>query len=436
LFQKSDAQFGLRFLKEALPLISTYFSGESVELAGAAALVGEDSDDESSLFAEHIRLRHALACCSELFPIVQRIEGGMSSITATIRTETKGVIRGRLDIPRYVSRRASSLSWPRTYPILVTSETPCTPENGLVVRILRTLLQRLSTSNVPATSAESILVRRYKSWIVGRIRRYPWADVATASSLARLYLEASRRISRRQTGNERAYSELVQFARDWRLVGEELAGSTASDRFAESLLSFPADEAFLDRIYEIWCVRSIAAALMQIGAELISGPVPMTESRRQPIYTLQLNGNNFEIWFQRSLPSETAEWRYESTGASLRGIPDICVVANDTHRILIDAKNRLVTGATRSEETYKMLGYFENFQSLLGGHTNWGALAFVSTSGFSRRLKSKNGRRLELISAHPIRQEDCTFVNDIKPIVEEWIAAIGVTTRRDTTPAD
>lgn len=431
MFRKSDEQFGLRFLKEALPLISTYFSGGSVELAGTAASVGEDSDDESRLFAEHIRLRHAIACCAELFPIVQRVEGGLSSITATVRTETKGVIRGRLDIPRYVSRRASSLSWPRTYPILVTSETPNTPENALVVRILRTLLQRMSTSNVPVNSAESILIRRYKSWILGRLKRYPWADVAASSSLPRLYLEASRRIARRQTGNERAYSELVQFTRDWRLVGEEVAGSTSSDRFAESLLSFPADEAFLDRVYEIWCIRSIADALMQIGAELISGPAPMTESRKQAIYTLKLEGNKIEVWFQKSLPSENAEWHYESTGASLRGIPDICVVANDSHRILIDAKNRLVTGATRSEETYKMLGYFENFRSVLGGATNWGALAFVSTNGFSRSLKSGNGRRLELISAHPIRSEECRFSEDVRPIIESWIASIGI-----ATPAD
>lgn len=431
MFQKSDEKFGLRFLSEALPLVSTYFSGESVDLAGTSTSSGEDSDDESRRFAEYIRLRHAIACCAELFPIIQRIESGLSSLTATIRAETKGLIRGRLDIPRYVSRRASSLSWPRAYPVLVTSETPGTPENALVVRILRTILQRMSTSNVPVNSAESILVRRYKSWILGRLRRYPWVDIATTSSLPRLYLEASRRTARRQTGNVRAYSDLVQFTRDWRLVGEELAGATSSHRVSELLLSFPADDVFLDRVYEIWCIRSVADALTQIGARITNGPTPMTTSRRQAIYTLELDRNQIEVWFQRSLPSEDAEWHYESTNASLRGIPDICVVANNVHRILIDAKNRLVTGTTRSEETYKMLGYFENFKTVLRERTNWGVLAFVSTNGFSRTLKSRNGRCLELISAHPIHAENCTFARDIKPILEAWIASIGVATRRD-----
>lgn len=424
MFPKANERTGLRFLNEALPLVATYFSGESVELTGARVSVGEDSDDESTLFAEHIRLRHAIACCAELFPIIQKIEAGLSSLTTTVRTETKGVLRGRLDIPRYVSKRASSLSWPRTYPILVTSETPETPENALVVRILRALLQRMSKSVVPMNSAESALVRRYKSWILSRIRRYPWVDVAATSSLHRLYLEASRRIERRQTGNERAYLELIEFVKNWRLLGEELAGAASSERFAKSLLAFPADEAFLDRIYEIWCIRSVADAFIQLGAKLVSGPTPMSESRRKAIYVFEIGENQLEVWFQKSLPSESAEWRYESTDAALRAMPDICIVANSSHRLLMDAKNRLVTSSTRSEETYKMLGYFENFRSLLQSSANWGVLAFVSTNGFSRKLKSNNGRRLELISAHQAYAEECTFVSDLRKILEEWIVSM------------
>lgn len=388
--------------------------------------VGEDSDDESTKFAEHIRFRHAIACCTQLIPIVQRIESGLSSLTETIRTETKGVIRGRLDIPRYVSRRASSFSWPKTYPILVTTEVPSTPENALVVRIFRTLTQRLSNSNFPPSSAESLLGRRYKSWILGRMKRDPWTAVGGGSSLPRLYLEASRRIARRQTGNERAYSDLVDFVRDWRLVGEDLTGATSSERFVESMLSFPADEIFLDRIYEIWCIRSIGQAFLQVGARLKDGPAPLIESRRRPIYAFELDAHTFEVWFQRSLPAEDAEWMYESTGAALRGIPDICVIADNSCRILIDAKNRLVTGSTRSEETYKMLGYFENFHSALRSPANWGVLAFVSKNGFSRSLRARNGRRLELISSHPTNAGDCLFASDIREILRKWMAGLGV----------
>lgn len=428
MFQKNDDQLGRRFLKEALPLISTYFSGEGVELAGVSTAIGQDSDAESLEFGHHIRFRHAIACCAELFPIVQRIEGGLSSITDTTRTETKGVIRGRLDIPRYVARRSSSFSWPKSYPILVTTENASTPENQLVVRVFRTLLQRLPIAQFPANSAEGILGRRYKSWILGRMKREPWASISCTSSLPRLYMEACRRVARRQTGNEKAYLSLVNLIRDWRLVGEEFLGAASSDKFVDSLLSFPSDQSFLDRIYEIWCIRAVADSFIQLGGSLLDGPCKMTESRRKPIYTIDLASARIEIWFQSSLPSEEAEWFYDSTGKALRGIPDITVVANGSHRIIIDAKNRMVTGTTRSEETYKMLGYFENFRGALGGETNWGVLAFVSLNGFSRSIKSKNGRLLELISAHPVTLTDCSFMSDIKPILQMWIERIADST--------
>ncbi|HBO3624173.1 hypothetical protein ACEPUM_29380 [Pseudomonas aeruginosa] len=427
MFQKSDDQLGRRFLKEALPLISTYFSGESVELAGVATSLGQDSDSESQDFGNHIRFRHAIACCTVLFPIVQRIEGGLSSITDANRTETKGVIRGRLDIPRYVARKSSSLSWPKTYPILVTTESPVTPENELVVRVFRTLLQRLPVAQFPANSAEVALGRRYKSWILGRMRRAPWAAIPCRSSLPRLYMEACRRIARRQTGNELAYSSLVDFIRDWRLVDEELAGAASSESFIDSFLSFPADQSFLDRVYEIWCLRAVANSFIQLGGQLIDGPCKMTESRRKPVYLIELASSRIEIWFQSSLPSEGAVWLYDSTGSALRGIPDITVVANGKHRIIIDAKNRIVKGATRSEETYKMLGYFENFREALKAETNWGVLAFVSLNGFSRTLSSSNGRLLELISAHPANSAGCTFMNNIKPILKSWIDRVCAT---------
>lgn len=422
--QNNDNQLGQRFLKEALPLISTYFSGESVELAGASASIGQEADEESIDFGQHIRFRHAIACCAELFPIVQRIESGLSSVTHTARTETRGVIRGRLDIPRYVARRSASFSWPKSYPILVTTENASTPENELVVRVFRVLLQRLPISQFPPNSAETILGRRYKSWILGRMKRDPWSVISCTSSLPRLYMEACRRIARRQTGNEQAYAALVALVRDWHLIGEEFSGSPSSEKFVNSLLSFPADQSFLDRIYEIWCIRSVAQAFIKLGGKLIDGPCKMTDSRRKPIYTFDFSSTRIEIWFQCSLPSDDANWFYESTGSSLRGIPDITVVADGTHRIIIDAKNRMVFGATRSEETYKMLGYFENFRKTLVGETNWGVLAFVSQNGFSRTIKSPDGRLLELISAHPTAFAECNFHEDILKIVGAWMGRI------------
>ena len=393
--------FGRRFLKEALPLVSSYFSGEGVELSDVSTPVGESMDNESVEFANHIRFRHAIACCTEFLPIVQKIEGRLSNFSKTVRTETKGTIRGRLDIPRYVSRRSTALSWPKSYPILTTTTTPQTPENFLITRVFRTLLSRLSASQSPLKSAESTLARRYRNWILGRMKREPWVEITGTSSLPRLYLEATHRVARRQTGNEYAYSALVQFLLDWRFVGSDLEGGVSSEKFVDALLSFPANDAFLDRIYEIWCIREIAQAILGIGGRLISGPVPMTENRRQPIYTFLLDSDSIEIWFQHSIHPERAEWFYESTNSSLRGIPDISLIANGSHHLLVDAKNRLVTGNTRSEETYKMLGYFENFRSLLNTNSSWGVLAACRRKGMEGFWATAGHDRIEDLQSLP-----------------------------------
>jgi hypothetical protein len=418
-----NTQLGRRFFDEALPLISTYFSGEGVKLGPTAASLGEDSEDGDKNFIAQIRLRHSIACCYDLVEIVHKIEEGLSTVTETIRTDTKGVINGRLDVPRYVTKRASSFSWPKTYPILITKQTPSTPENALLVRVLRVLHQRLSTLNYPVSSAESAIARQYRNWIVARLKREPWSEIIPTSSLPRLYKEACRRICRGQTGNEYAYHRLVNFLKQWGFVGREFGGVTRSARFIEALLAFPIDQAFADRIYEIWCIRSIADALFSLGAELINGPREMTLAKKYPIYSFKLEEISIEIWFQKSLPNENAEWLYESTTA-LRGIPDITVFADKSHRLLVDAKNRIVKGNTRSEETYKMLGYFENFHNVLNERCNWGVLTFISTTTFTRSLFSRNQRRLELISAHAVSAEDCNFAENMARILAEWVSEI------------
>lgn len=421
MYPKREIEFGGRFLTEALPLVASYFSGEQVALAGSEVALGEDVDDESILFRSQIRLRHALTCCAELVPLIYRIEERVSSVNRTVRTETKGIIRGRLDIPRYVARRSTALSWPKSYPVLVSEESPSTAENLLTVRVLRHLLARLNSGQAPTKTAEAASARWYRQWISNRLRRTPWCGVASSSSMPRLQMEALRRISRRQTGNERAYTDLSILIDEWRLAGGESGGAFNSDKFVRALLSFPADDSFLDRIYEIWCIHEMASCLSHLGATLLEGPLPLTMNRRRPIYTFKMGGNCIELWFQHSLDSGSAVWKYETTGTPLRGIPDITVVANGCHFLLVDAKNRLVTGNTRAEETYKMLGYFENFSPILNSASSWGVLAFVSFNGFFQSLQSPQGRRLVMISADPKSRSDCVFHSQFMTLLREWL---------------
>ncbi len=418
---ETDSWSDERFLSEALPLIATYFSGEGVELSGASTRASDEADDEALRFSNQLRFRHALACCADVVPLIRRIESGVSTVTTTVRTETKGVIRGRLDIPRYVARKAIAISWPRTYPVLVTEEDPSTPENVLARRVLHSLFSRLNPSVAPTKSAEAAQAQWYRRWLSNRLAREPWCQVGGRGNPHRLRMETARRIARRQTGNERTYADLIRVVDEWRLFGGEIGGGGDWSKLSRALLAFPSDEAFKDRIFEIWCLRELAGSVLRQGAQLIDGPNPLTLNKARPIYTFSLGGKRIELWFQRALDKQHARWTYSESGQGLRGIPDITVIAEGIHYLVVDAKNRSVQGNTRPEETYKMLGYFENFRPLLGGTTNWAILCFVSLNGFVQQLSSVDSRRVLLTSAHPQVGAQCSFSAQIDSGMAEWI---------------
>jgi len=234
-------------------------------------------------------------------------------------------------------------------------------------------------------------------------------------------METARRVARRQTGNERTYADLLRVVDEWRLFGGEIGGGEEWSKLTRALLAFPADEAFNDRIFEIWCLREIAGSVLRQGAQLIEGPNSLTLNRVRPIYAFALGEKRIELWFQKALNKQHARWTYSDSNQGLRGIPDITVIAEGIHYLVVDAKNRSVQGNTRPEETYKMLGYFENFRPLLGGATNWAVLCFVSLNGFVQQLCSPDSRRVLLTSAHPQVAAQCTFPAQIDAGMAEWM---------------
>ena len=76
-----------RFVREALPLLSSYFYGEQVLLEPTDLMVGNEGEDEYKAFADLIRMRHALACGLRLKPILEAIERGVSQTSEIVRAE-------------------------------------------------------------------------------------------------------------------------------------------------------------------------------------------------------------------------------------------------------------------------------------------------------------------------------------------------------------
>lgn len=138
------------------------------------------------------------------------------------------------------------------------------------------------------------------------------------------------------------------------------------------MLAFPNSPAFDDRIFEIWCLKELALAFEANGAVLIDGPTPLAFSSLKPIYVFRVGERLVKVWFQKGLSTEFAQWLYEGA-RPLRGIPDI-TVESDGCLLLLDSKNRFADQGGRSEETYKMLGYFENLRDSCFRLMAWYAL--------------------------------------------------------------
>jgi hypothetical protein len=408
-------------VREALPLLSSYFYSAQVLLEPADFQVGDESSDEYKVFAGLLRMRHAVACGLSLKPILEAVERGVSQSFEIVRSEAKGIIVGRLDIPLYLSRRATSPSWPRSLPLLLAETTPSTPENQLIVDSLRQLVRRLNESGPFEASAERSYCLNLLRWGREQLHSEPWGRVIPSRSPARLQREAEYRLRKRQTGNEPAYSQFLDWYRQWSFDASS-SSPDESENLANLLLAFPTGDFFGDRVFEIWCLHQVIESFRRCGAVIADGPHLLCQRSDRCICAMRYEGYLLEIWFQKALPTASARWQYIHSNKMLGGIPDITIVGGDGRRLLVDAKRREVRTPTRSEETYKMLGYLENFRSLFETTSFWSALCFLSDRDLFTELGAHDCHKIVLIGAHVDDPRICAFGVRMDTLVSEWLA--------------
>lgn len=383
--------------------------------------MGDEVEDEYKTFADLIRMRHALACGLRLKPILEAIERGVSQTSQIVRSESKGAIFGRLDIPLYLSRRDTNMSWPRTFPVLIAEASASTPENQLVVDTLRQLVRRLNAAGGLEASAERTHCLNLLRWGREQLHSEPWDRVIPARNAPRLLRETEHRLRKRQTGNEPAYEQFIDWYRQWSFDASD-SSSEEFDDLVNLLLAFPPGDFFSDRVFEIWCLHQVIESFRRCGAVIAEGPRLLSQRSGRSICVMRYEGYRFEVWFQRSLPAASARWQYLHSQRSLGGIPDITVVGDDGRRLLIDAKRRKVRTQTRSEETYKMLGYLENFRGLFQTTSFWGALCFLSDADLFTEVAADGGHRIVLIGAHVDDPRICAFGGRMDALVSEWLS--------------
>ena len=409
------------FLLEALQIIASYFFSITVELAATPiGLSTEDLVDETTLFLRELEFRHSIACAMKLKDVLVQVEREISNSRTLVRKESKGIISGRIDIPRYIARRSQNISFPRTYPLLVSEETPQTPENSLVAQVLRKLVVQLEQTPFSSDSAEAQISQALYNWILSRIHRWPWSKVQRLDAIDRLQRETTQRIRKRQTGNEFGYTSLLDWIAEWQ-VDVNRIGSAGVSTVAEGLLAFPQNDFFHNKVFEIWCLREIALSFQRSGCVLIDGPFPLHKRSKGPIYRFRKGTSEFEIWFQRQFPLGSPRWSYLSSTRDLTGIPDIAVTGSKKVPLVVDAKFRQVTTNTRSEETYKMLGYAENFRDSfeLGGFQ--GTIVFIGTSSTQTVLVGPDDGRLTLIVVESSLRTRPVIETHFDGVIKAWL---------------
>lgn len=365
----------------ALPLVGRYFATGRQPLAPQPALghgprdpsgAGtHDDEGRPDALLRALRLRAGLAAARRMSRILERIAGRETFRYELRPEECTGQLTGQLDVSRYLMRLGAVLDVP-SYPVLAVRRTEQTPENVLAAYAARWLLRELrgcmAAVPVAPSGPEQRRYHEARQSLEGALR-LPWlrvcvpaADRIRSGRAERdLLRSVKRRLRRGEVAAPVPYAELA----GW--VEEVLAGGPVVD---------PGDlewdfygERFDTRLFELWCLRELAAAI----SEQLVVPVPELDPgwrEGRPAYAWSRYAGTIELYFQRSLPrvsgSRRARWVRED-GTPLGGVPDLVVRAvggtGEAARerfAVIDPKLRQ-RGGPPAEELYKLVGYMDNF---------------------------------------------------------------------------
>ena len=344
-----DSEVQKVLFRETISLLATYSWTAAVDL-NPYEFGRSDPQLSMNDFIRELRFRHSLASAARLHPIISEIEESPSRVARTKRSESVGVIRGRLDIPRYTAHGATNRSWPRRYPVINRTTSFDTPENRLASLAISEVRKAMRDNPFPKRNAEAKAASSLMRWAVDKERHRPWQQLNSTGQRGLLINEVESRTRRAQTSNVSAYRRLLRWFEEWTLdvrhLGEELDPELVS-----GFLDFPSGSKFWDRVFEIWCLLFVAATLDDMGWERLRGPVAL-HAADNVIYEYESKQCGLvRVRYQHKLPG--GRWRYRNAD-SLRGYPDITIDIDDSDcfPLIIDAKNKRDTSATftRSED--------------------------------------------------------------------------------------
>ena len=362
--------------------VNDYFSSFSIQSSNFGMRM--KNTDEMSESDMHIYIRIILANLAELRQMISEIEKSLSYTYKDSVQTFDGEIHGHLQVQKYL-RLKTQVKYPKEYPCQIKKRTSVTPENifliyivDYVIRLLDFFAKVLRNYIGNTYSTEKTLIDEYRRAFHAFSRKNYFRECAVALENIRKqygdefpanFLNLIKiRAAKGKIRNYQSYEKIF----DWYWKYKQ---GTIEFDLLKTLRILRYSDDFCNRLFELWCLYSIKETFIkEFGMTLISERNIM-DVGNQSVFTLKTTNDGIvEIFYQKGAKlywDEEAEpvWKYiDSEGKKKRlvGIPDISVKysARTNSLVMIDLKNRIRTAGSNSEEIYKMIGYFSNFDNM------------------------------------------------------------------------
>lgn len=416
-----------------MPLLASYFATGTDSLRASQALSFDDDDSLGDLL-EYVQLRVLLASSERLISALHAVLRRPAFRYRRVRSHSAGVVRGRLDVLRYLRER-HEVSAPRTFPIQQVNRSYLLPENVLACWAALTVanaLKRLPMSRLPEESPERRRAER-TSETVRRLAHQPALDECRERAFViwrdkrhDLLCESVRsRIWSGRMPSAGAYQMVVDWVTQFDLRNLSLELGEVAWLFY--------DATFDTRLFELWSLHQLSQSI----SKRIGQPETtrlLIDRRDGPVFLWSFGSIRIEAWYQAGLNSTDigkSIWYYDprqrddsQPKGNLGGIPDITIVVqqpgNQRTPVLIDPKLRR-RESVPTDEIYKILGYFGNLPSC---HPRRGAIVFYGPSHTQRSYRLADGQSGVILALAVDPVDDSGTQNQFDDLADLVISSI------------
>ena len=406
----------------AIRLLGTYFADAPTwELEHRSEVAtGSAEDDE---LAQALRLRVALAAARHLDSLLRDVAEDLSFRYRRRSAETIGMVRGRLDVQRYL-RAQGKREAPRRYPVTIVDRSHATPENVLALYATGWVLAELSVGDDLALPAGAPELRelRERRISLARTLNHPTLEEARLAAdavwrrggLAALLDQVEARVDGGHLARPEPYGALAAWVRTFDPRAQPEADSVEWSFY---------DERFDTKLFEIWMLDRLERALRpRLGEPVVQ---PLWDRGTTPSFLWKNGPATVGLHFQRALSGGTAgaEWRRVDPPGPFEGVPDITVVVSTARSgeslAYVDAKLRQ-RDQHPTEELYKLLGYFDNTGSRAARR---GAIVYYKPDALAiETFQDKHDGRMLSIGVEPSSPDHETGFAQVGQLIETMIA--------------